>query len=301
MNRLPPLRSMQAFEAVGRTGSVRAAAEELGVSAGAVTQQVRALEARLQQRLLQRSGRGVVLTPWGSLYFQRVSAGMEQLRSAKDDVERVRGSKHLAVSALSSLAVGWLGPLVFEWKKRNPDISIVVEADDLEPRLDTGELDFRVSYGDRHRQHARHTHLFTDRLMAVASPELLAAGPSITGPRSLLKFPLIWVDWGSEYLAPPNWRDWFAAVGVETNDVRRELTVSHGSAAIYAAVEGLGIALAQHSIAASALARGTLVQVMPPELMLPESHFLAWGSGVLGKPHAAAFQAWIVDASRRLG
>ncbi len=301
MNRLPSLRSVQAFEAVGRTGSVRAAAEELGVSAGAVTQQVRALETRLQHRLLQRSGRGVALTPWGSLYFQRVSAGMEQLRSAKDDVERERGSKHLMVSALSSLAVGWLGPLVLEWKRRNSDISIVVQADDLEPRMDTGEFDFRISYGDRHRQHPRHTHLFTDRLMAVASPDLLSAGPSITGPSSLLKFPLIWVEWGSDYVAPPTWRDWFAAAGVVTKNVRRELTVSHGSAAVYAAVDGLGIALAQYSIVASALARGTLVRVMHPELMLPESHFLAWGAAVPGKPHAAAFQSWLIEAARRFG
>src|SRR5215467_13674023 len=104
MTSAPPLRAIQVFEVVGRHGSVSRAAEDLGVSPGAITQQIHALEAHLNVRLLQRDGRGVALTSWGTLYLERISAAMEQLRRAKDDVERLRRSGHLVLSALPSLA-----------------------------------------------------------------------------------------------------------------------------------------------------------------------------------------------------
>jgi LysR family glycine cleavage system transcriptional activator len=300
MTKLPSLRGIQAFESVGRIGSVTAAAAELGVSPGAVTQQIQALEKQLKFRLLQRRGRGVELTPWGMLYLQRVSAGMQQLRKAKEDVERAKRSNHLLVSALPSLAIGLLGPLMFKWKLLHPDINILIDGKDPEPNLDDSEADFRVSYGNRHRRHARFVHLFTDRVMTVASPTLLSTGKRIANPRDLLKFPLIWVDWGPEYLPPPTWRDWFAVVGITQDELRCDLTFSLPSGAIYAAIEGRGIALAQHSMAASALATGALVQVLPTELPLPEAHFLAWNRTALEKPFGTAFHDWLISAARRL-
>src|SRR5579859_78001 len=215
MIKLPSLRSIQAFESVGRTGSVTAAAAELGVSPGAISQQIQALEKHLKFRVVQRKGRGLELTRWGMVYLRRVSEAMQQLRKAKEDVDRARQSNHLIVSALPSLAIGFLGPMMFKWKMLHPSIEILIDGKDPEPRLDEGEADFRVSYGNRHRQHARFTNLFTDRVIPVASPALLAKRKRITGPRDLLQFPLIWVDWGPEYLPPPSWRDWFAAAGLD--------------------------------------------------------------------------------------
>lgn len=300
MTKLPSLRSIQAFEAVGRTGRVTAAAAELGVSPAAVTQQIQALQRNLKIRLLQQRGRGVELTPWGALYLQRVSAGMQQIRKAREDVERAQRSNHLVVSALPSLAIGFLGPIMFKWKLLHPQVNIVIDGRDPEPSLEDNEADFRVSYGNRQRQHARFTHLFTDRVMAVASPALLAAGPRITHPRGLAEFPLIGVEWGPEYLPPPTWRDWFAAAGVSGGEVRCDLTFNLPTGAIYAAIEGRGIALAQHSMTASALEKGALVQVWPTELPLPESHFLAWNRAALDKTFGAPFQQWLIGVARRL-
>ena len=300
MTKLPPLRSIQAFESVGRTGSVGAAAAELGVTPGAVTQQVQILEKHLKLRLVQRRGRGVELTLWGTLYLKRVSEGMQHLRKAKEDVDRARRSNHLLVSALPSLAIGLLGPMMFKWKELHPNIDIVIDGKDPEPHLDDGEADFRVSYGNRCRQHARFTNLFTDRVITVASPALLGVHKRMTDPRDLLNFPLIWVDWGPEYLPPPSWRDWFAAVGVSQDALRRDLTFTLPTGAIYAAIEGRGVALAQRSMAVSAIATGVLVQVHATELPLPENHFLAWNRSVLERPFGAAFYDWLVAYARRL-
>jgi LysR family glycine cleavage system transcriptional activator len=299
-SKLPSLRSIQAFEAVGRAGSVTAAAAELGVSPGAVTQQLQALQKHLKLRLLQQRGRGVELTPWGSLYLQRVSAGMQQIRKAREDVHRAQHSNHLVLSALPSLAIGLLGPMMFKWKEMHPGVNVLIDGKDPEPRMDDGEADFRVSYGNRHRRHAHYTQLFTDRVMAVASPALLPPRKRLASPRDLLKLPLIGVDWGPEYLPLPTWRDWFAAAGSARDEISCDLTFTLPTGAIYAAIEGHGVALAQHSMAASAIESGALVQVFPTELPLPEAHFLAWNRAALDKSFGASFHRWLIGVCRRL-
>src|SRR5690242_11699529 len=125
---------------------------------------------------------------------------MEQLRHAKDDVERIRRSGHLVLSALPSLATKWLNPLVFDWMKEHAQASVRLEARDAEPQLERGEADFRVSYGARLRQHVHTCHLFTDYVLVVASPALLAGASAPRHPRDLLTRPLLWVEWLPEYL-----------------------------------------------------------------------------------------------------
>jgi LysR family glycine cleavage system transcriptional activator len=299
MNKLPPLLAMRAFEAVGRTGSVREAAEELGVSSGAITQHVHALETHLKIRLVQRNGRGIELTARGRVYLPHLTKGFAELRTAHDQLESSKRSGHLLISTYPSLATKWLAPLMFAWKKHHPDAAATISGVHPEPALDAGEADFRISYGNRQRFHSRFTHLFTDRLVVVASPALLERTGSPAGPSDLLRSPLLWVDWGSEYLTPPTWNDWFARAGVSASELRRDLVFSFPAAAVDAAIEAQGFALAQYSVVASALAHGTLVHVMPPELPLPESHFLAWSGAALEKPLGTAFHSWIINEARR--
>lgn len=295
----PPLVAVRAFEAVGRTGSVKRAASELGVTSGAITQHVHALEAHLKRRLVQRSGRGVELTVWGRLYLPRLMSGFEELRKAEEAIARAGQSNRLVISSYPSIASKWLVPLMFAWKKQHPQASALITGVHPEPLLDEGEADFRVSYGNRHRHHARHVRLFTDRVVVVASPMLIKRVGRIRYPRDLLKQPLLWVDWGNEYLALPSWSDWFAAAGVEVQEMNPDLVFSLPSAAVDAALESHGFALVQYSLAESALALGTLVTILPPELPLPEAHFLAWSSAALDKPLGAAFYSWILKEARR--
>ncbi len=224
---------------------------------------------------------------------------MDLLRKGVQDLERARVSNHLAVSALPSLTNKWLGPLLFEWKRLNPDVNILLEGVDPEPRLDVGEADFRISYGTRQRSHQRYAHLFTDFLIPVASPSLLIDREALADPRTLLKFPLLWIDWGPEFAATPTWRDWFISVGVPVDHVRCDLTFSLSSAAIDAAAEGRGLVLAQHSMVAGALTAGSLVRMSARYLPLPESYFLAWNGTALDKPLGLAFRDWLTGEARR--
>jgi LysR family glycine cleavage system transcriptional activator len=295
----PPLAAIRAFEAVGRTGSVTLAASELGVTSGAITQHIHSLERHVGRRLVERSGRGIELSVWGKLYLPRLTLGFAEIRKALDDMERGNDSNHLIISTYPSLAAKWLGPLMFGWKEQHPDATALIAGVHPEPNLDEGEADFRISYGERQRHHTRYTRLFSDHLLVVASPALVARVGTLAAPRDLLKWPLLWVDWGNEYAALPSWRDWFSAVHVDAGQLHRDLVFSLPGAAVDAAVESQGFALVQHSMAASALALGTLVRVLPPELPLPESHFLAWSGAALDKPLGAAFHAWIIREAHR--
>ncbi len=329
MSKTSPLAAVRAFEAVGRTGSVQQAALELGVTSGAITQHVHFLEAHLKRRLVQRSGRGIERTVWGRLYLPRLVSGFEELRKAELEIERAGQTSRLVISTYPSLASKWLCPLMFAWKKQHPEACAMIAGVHSEPRMDDNEADFRISYGNCHRHHARYMRLFTDRVMVVASPALIKRVGRMKHPTELLHQPLLWVDWGNEYLALPSWSEWFEAAGVpaagapvvgvsgagqpvagtaaagaraavmSAANLRRDLVFSLPSASIDAALEGYGFALAQYSLAASALALGTLVQVLPLELPLPEAHFLAWSSAALDKPHGAAFHSWLINEARR--
>src|SRR6267142_2650705 len=248
MTRVPPLRAVQVFEAVGRCGAVTAAAEELEVSPGAVTQQIQTLERHFGVRLVQRSGRGIELTCWGALYLPHARAALEQLRRGGKELDRARRSNHLSVSSFPSITNRWLSALVFDWKKIHPDSSILIAGSEAEPRLEEHEADFRVSYGNRLRCHRRSQRLFTDYVFPVASPALLAQTGAPKRPSGLLHFPLLWVDWGPDHVAPPSWGDWLAACGVATEEVPCAVTYSLSSAALDACVEGRGLMLAQHSM-----------------------------------------------------
>ncbi len=299
MNPLPPLAALRAFEAVGRAGSVRGAAAELAVSAGAITQHIHTLERHLDRRLVQRSGRGIELTALGKIYLSHLSKGFSELHKAQEAIDSEKRSNHLVISTFPSLASKWLAPLLFIWRNQNPHSSVMISGVHPEPQLDEAEADFRVSYGERHRYHRRYTHLFTDRVIVVASPSLLArTGPLLT-PAHLLTQPLLWVDWGNEYLALPSWQDWFAKADVACKTLHPDLVFSFPAAAVDAAIEGQGIALVQYSLATSALALGSLVRVLPLEIPLAEAHFLAWSSSALEKPLGAAFQTWIINEARR--
>jgi LysR family glycine cleavage system transcriptional activator len=282
MSAVPPLRAVQVFEAVGRCGSITAAADELGVSPGAVTQQIHLLESFLKTRLIQRSGRGIELTRWGAIYLPYATAAMEQLRRGGREVGRARRSNHLTVSALPSLTNRWLSPLLFAFRSSQPKASLHVDSAETEPQLDENEVDFRISY-----------------VFPVGSPSLLASRPPIKRPSDMLRFPLLWTDWGPDEDSPPTWHDWFADVGAAGAEIPCDMTYWLSSAMIDAAAEGLGLALAQHSMVATALAAGTLVRLSERSLPMPQPYFLGWNGTALDRPHGAAFHAWLITEARR--
>ena len=298
MQRLPSMRALQAFEAFGRLGSATAAATELGVTVGAISQQLRKAEAELGLQLVMRNGRTISLSTIGKQYHADVKAGFDILREASTRIERPGSDPILTISCLPSLASKWLGARLFDWQTAHPSATVRLIGTDTEPDFATGGVDFRLSYGDLITRYAKRSDLFTDWVVPACAPALLAR-QKIVSPADILGAPLLAIEWANEQGAPPDWGDWAAHIGASRRTVAGAVAFSMSSAAIDAAINGRGFVLAQLSMAADDIASGRLVVPFDIRLKLSQPYSLAWDPGVLDKPFGPELRGWIQSISRR--
>jgi LysR family glycine cleavage system transcriptional activator len=134
---LPPLRALQAFDAYGRTGTVHAAARSLGVTPGAISQQLRLLEDHAGLPLLLREGRRITMTPAAHIYHEMIAQGFDRLARAQEFISAQRVSEDLTVSGLPTLLQKWLNPMIHRFQANAPDttLRIVATHRETEPQL----------------------------------------------------------------------------------------------------------------------------------------------------------------------
>jgi LysR family glycine cleavage system transcriptional activator len=294
---LPPVRAIQAFEAIVRCGSVAAAAEELGVSSGAVSQQLRKIERGLNVRLLKRDGRSLTLSSWGRIYYEHVRTAFDELRRAQHRLQIARIKQGIVLSAPSSLA-GWLQQPMLEWGKANPSVSLRLIGAESEPALQEDGIDFRLCYGADARRYDRFAELFRDAVVPACAPDFLRAHP-VRSEADILACPLIDIAWDSRHRPPPSWADWAWSAGLPPSKNASRLAFSLAGAAIDAAVGGGGFVLGQISIIAEHLRRGRLVVPVDRRLSLPEPYFLAWERDALDRRPCAEFRNVLIAAGRK--
>ena len=209
----PPLVALRAFDAAARLGSFREAAEELGVTPGAVSRHIKALEMRLGMRLFDRFNRSVVLTADGRRLAQGVADAFERLESALEAVRPGR-SRQLRISALPSLAGKWLSPRLHRFSEDNPDLDLIVFAEDRIADLSNGEADVALRYGEGPYPGQTSRRLMSERLIPVCAPSL-AAARKVNTPADLLDVVLIHETWHDmPYADRMGWKAWFESAGV---------------------------------------------------------------------------------------
>ena len=124
MRELPPLNALLAFEVVAKTGSVRAAAESMSVTPGAVSRQIRLLEDHFGTALFQRQGRGLSLTNPGKAYYQQISEHFDGLRDAGKILHRNAGRSVIRLHSFTTFATRWLISRLSKFQMAYPDIDI---------------------------------------------------------------------------------------------------------------------------------------------------------------------------------
>ena len=294
---LPPLRALQAFEAFGRLGSVGGAAQELGVTSGAISQQLKVLEDHLGLALVFKDGRRAALTPEARLYHELVSSGFDRLRNAQHVVLQRKSGVDLKVSGLPTLLLKWLNPRLHRFQP-SADIPIRLEATHVEPDAQMQGQMFRLTYGALSTRFPHSRALFTDSCFPVCSPDFLKRHPQAVTPEGLATLPLIEIDWGPAYASVPHWHDWFARHGIDPAPVRTIAVHSLSGSAIEAAAVGQGVVLAQASFASVDLDLGRLVRLSPDALPMPEPYFVCWGMTTLEQPNARPFLNWLIATAR---
>lgn len=259
--RLPPLNALKAFEASARLGGFVRAARELGVTAAAVSLQVRSLENFYGSELFMRHSNGISLTAAGDVAY-RIST--EALGSLSGIEERIAGreqSSHIVISVLTSLALTWLYDALTAYRRDVESIRFEIREEADPVAFGRDNVDMRITYGAHIYPDHAVTELFTDSLAPMCSPQFATSHGLIEStPDALSDDDLIHTYWGAAFLAYPTWSDWFAACGVERHhDLERENIVGMAAGAIDLAVAGAGVALGQMFMAREALSARKLM------------------------------------------
>ena len=271
--KLPPLNALKAFEVAARRGSFKLAAEELGVTAAAVSQQVRNLEHYLGKNLFNRSNNRIDLTDAGIAIFSDVSSAMAGIASIAERFVGTGQRTHLSISTIPALAESWLAPRLAEFGRGHAGVSVEVRVEDDPVDLLRDDIDIRLTYGDHLYPHHRTLPLFRDSVTPMHAPGFATM---YGGDIDLARIPdehLIHVDWGENIADYPDWAAWFEIAGIaRAPDTSRGTRVYNASLAIALAARGMGVALGQTELAHRDIASGALLTPSPTTLSLPREY-----------------------------
>jgi LysR family transcriptional regulator, glycine cleavage system transcriptional activator len=269
---LPPLNALRAFEVAARCGSFVEAGEELGVTAAAVSQQVRNLEGFLAKRLFFRQGNRITLTDAGRAVYPRLEQAFSDIAALSGAIRDGQKRARLVVSVMPSLADLWLLPRLRDF---GGDTGIEIRVEEDPVAFSREGVDLRVTYGASYYPDHQVEVLFADRVVAVATPDF--AQGMVGGIDGLPDRDFIHTDWGPTYATQPTWANWLArARSVRFVDPAAGLRVPLTSLAIAAAREGLGVALAPEKLAGRDLAAGRLLVVDPASMPMPSEYVLIY-------------------------
>src|SRR6186997_1740241 len=213
--RLPPLNALRAFEASARLGSFVTAAQELRVSAAAVSQQVRRLEEYLDTRLFQRLARGLVLTEQGRDYLPELSAGFDLLGESTARVRARRADGVLTLTTLAAFANGWLLPRLHRFRERAPRIDVVLRTSRALADFRREDVDLAIRFAPAPGRGLQGELLVREELFPVASPRLFGGGRTPDSLAALAAYPLLH-DIDAHPEQPwMSWRAWFERAGLD--------------------------------------------------------------------------------------
>jgi LysR family transcriptional regulator, glycine cleavage system transcriptional activator len=289
VNRLPPLAALKAFETAARLGSFSRAAEEIHVTHGAVSHQVKALEELVGVPLFARNGRRVALTADGKLLADRVRAALRDISEAMESLAPRERNNRLTVSMLPSFAARWLMPRLGRFMEKHPDIAVNVHASLALVDFVRDGADMAVRFGHGGWPNVEAEKFMDDERFPVASPRL-NRGKLPTRPAELAKFRLLSTD-------DEPWMPWFKAAGVKLPEPEGPM-FNDAAMMVQAAVDGRGIAFARRSISEGDLAAGNLIRLFDIAVKADESYYLVWPKG---KPSAKvlAFRDWMFAEKKR--
>src|SRR4051795_8722609 len=201
--RLPPLNGLKAFEAAARSESFTRAAEELNVTQGAVSHQVKALEDTLGLKLFHRERQRLILTEPGRDYLAVVRDALDRIAIGTERLLQRQSARGLTVSTSPDFAAKWLVHRLGHFAEAHSGIDLRVSATLHHVDFAREEVDLAVRHGDGNWPGLDTVQLSGEQLFAVCSPALLGGRRRFAAPAELLKFPLIHLD------SRADWKNWF--------------------------------------------------------------------------------------------
>ncbi len=290
----PGLRTLRAFDAAARHLSFTRAADDMGVTPAAISNQIKELEDQLGVELFIRTSRTMRLTKEGEILRIAANESLEVLAKALHRIKRLENRNQIRVSSTPSVAAKWLVPRLDGFLTAFPAADVRVDVSNTLVDFDRDDVDVAIRFGSGKYPGLRADLLFKDTLSPVCSPSLITKDKPLQVPKDLLRHTLIHLDWQSQDLAWPNWRMWMQAAGIKDFDDKRGLHFSQTSLSIQAAIDGQGVALGDSNLVADDLAAGRLVKPFELSLKAPDafSYFIITRLNTAEAPLVNAFRDW---------
>jgi LysR family glycine cleavage system transcriptional activator len=281
------LHALQAFVAVARTRNLTRAAAQMNLTVSALSHQMRALEQRLNQRLLVRGPRGVSLTPQGLRLLEATAPHVEGIERVFARL-RERNVDALTISALPLFSTSWLLPRLPAFMARHPrlEFNLQTTVDLVDFERETG-VDAALRLGGGQWPGLTAEHLFDEFIAPMASPKLIA-GRRKPRANEMGDWPLI----GESDDDNRRWRAWFAQFG-GTLPKRWAASFTESELLHRAAAEGLGIVLGRMVLAKPLLDNGSLVLLTKERMPAGYSHYLVYPPRSANHAPLLAFRDWL--------
>lgn len=292
-SKLPPLKSLVAFEAAARHLSLTRAAKELGISREAVSRQIRVLEEHLGIKLFDRLHRAIALTSSGRKFQSVVQESLENIAYVTGAIRRPSRPFKVTVSATIAIASFWLTPRLARFRLRQPNVEIHVVVSDTPKNLIADGIDVGLRYGDGNWKGLDASRLFGVNCFPVCSPEYLEGAAPLNEPADLLQHNLVNLD--GVVHASEDWWWWLKEQGVDVPKSLKTLGFDSYDNVMQVALDGQGVALGFSGYAADLIEQGRLVRPMESELTSGFAVYLVVPSGIKPAPKVQDFIDRILD------
>ena len=293
LRRLPNLAALRAFEAAARHENFSRAAEEIHVTHGAISHQVRALEEELGVALFARHGKRIAITQEGERFASAIRKALTEVAAAAESMRAGARQQRLTITALPSFAARWLSPRVGRFIEQHPDVEVMLQSSGQLTDFVRESVDIGIRFGRGTYPGLVTEKLTDDYYYPVASPRF-NGGKLPKTPQKLAQSTLLRCE-----MEP--WTPWFRAAGLDLLEPTGGLVFQDSSMLVRAAAEGHGIALARHVIALSELKSGEVVRLFDVKVKCPQSYYLVCPPESLQKPQVQAFRAWLFDELKKDG
>ena len=285
---LPPLNALRSFEAAARHQSFTRAADELCVTQGAVSHQVKALEAELGLKLFNRGLRGLAITEPGRNYLAAVQDAFDRIALGTDRLLQRQQAGIVTVSTSPDFAAKWLVSRLGRFSEAHPEIELKISATMHHADFAREDVDLAIRHGAGDWVGLDAVNLCSEELFPVCSPALLRSRRGLRNPEDVLQFPLLHLD-DHRY-----WSRWLEAAGASGEGLLHGPVFNHASMLIDAAVDGQGVALARTALAAADLINGRLVRPFETALPLKKTYWIVCPQATSSMPKIAIFRKWLL-------
>ena len=283
---LPSLKMIGTFEAAGRLKSFKDAADELHVTPGAVSHQIRSLEQELDMKLFLRESRAVNLTLEGKDLFEVVSSSLNEIGQTVKKLRELNETQHISIGSTTAVLSMWLSQKIAQFWREYGHIQINQEVRDRPFRRPLS-LDLIIEYSTNPPEETSNI-LFEDTLLPLCSPEF--EGKNISRLEQLSKSYLIHLD-----AKDTNWTSW--ANWFETLDYNGEISVRHRvnnyAIALQLAQDGMGVVLRWRHLVKPLIESGSLIPITKYEIAAPGKFYLIQSKGNQ-KKYSKIFSEWLL-------